>query len=184
MNWLLHLSKWFLKALYHRVCVLNLILKVWKPAQSIARIRLILATSSLLLSLDLDVLQLAFQDVQARRESGFDWLDSLISCPAHMLSLSCNLRGRIQSESLHAFSDFFDGLGNVAVSRRRYPWLFYLGLKSNFSCVYQSVHVLIQSPISKLLELDPVVIAAWPSTIAFSLNFWHQLRHSLFVAFI
>ena len=77
-----------------------------------------------------------------------------------MLSLSCNLRGRIQSESLDAFSDFFDGLGKVAVGRGRYPRLFNLSLKSDFSCVYQSVHVLIQSPISKLLELDPVVVAA------------------------
>ena len=59
-----------------------------------------------------------------------------------------------------AFSDFFYGLGKVSVARGRYPRLFNLSLKPDFSCVYQSVHVLIQSPISKLLELDPVVIAA------------------------
>ena len=77
-----------------------------------------------------------------------------------MLSLSCDLRGRIQSESLHAFSDFFNGLGKVAVCRDRHPRLFNLSLEPDFSCVYQSVHVLIQSPISELLELDPVVISA------------------------
>ena len=77
-----------------------------------------------------------------------------------MLSLSCDLRGRILSESLHAFLDFFNGLRKVAVRRGRYPRLFDLSLKSDFSCVYQSVHVLVQSLVSKLLELDPVVIAS------------------------